>query len=132
MATLPGAEKFVAYFPADLNALGNKKMPVMLWANGSCTYIGNKFRHFLTEISSHGYFILAGGPMGAPDGGKSETISMSSNNPLRDPEAVRPPPAPPTGPARPSVTAELLSQGIDWAIAENNRQGSKFFHKLDT
>ena len=134
MATLPGAEKFVAYFPADLNALGNKKMPVMLWANGSCTYVGNKFRHFLTQIASHDYFVLAGGPMSAPDNGKAETITIASNNPITNPEAPRvptPPPAP-GAPVRALVTHELLSQGIDWAIAENNRQGSKFYHKLDT
>src|ERR1051326_8255128 len=85
MATLPGAEKFVAYFPANLNALGDKKMPVMVWGNGSCTYVGNKFRHFLTEIASHDYFVLAGGPMGKPDGGKSETITIASNNPIPNP-----------------------------------------------
>lgn len=128
MATEPGAEEFVAYYPADLSVLGNKKLPLMVWANGSCTYLGNKFRHFLTDIASHDYFILAGGPMGVPDDGKSETISIAQNNPLQNPEAVRTPPAPRPGP---SVTPTLLSKGIDWAIAENNRQGSKFYHRLD-
>jgi dienelactone hydrolase len=135
MATEPGAEKFVAYHPADMAALGAKKLPILLWGNGSCTYIGNKFRHFLTDIASHGYFALAGGPMGAPDGGKSETITIANNNPLVDPEAPVAPAAAPANPANPpraQVTTELLSQGIDWAIAENNRSGSKFFHKLDT
>ena len=133
MATEAGAEEFVAYYPADLAALGNKKLPILIWGNGSCSYVGNKFRHFLTEIASHGYFALAGGPMSAPDGGRSETITISSNNPLQNPEA---PPAPPaaarTGPPRQAVTVELLSRGIDWAIAESKKQGSKFYHKLDT
>jgi hypothetical protein len=130
MASEPGAEEFVAYYPKDLSAV-TRKLPVVLWGNGSCTYVGNKFRHFLTDIASHDYFILAGGPMGAPDGGKSETITIASNNPLRDPDAPRPPAAPPD-PNRKQVTAELLSKGIGWAIAENNRQGSKFYHRLDT
>lgn len=73
--------------------------------------------------------------MSAPDGGRTETISIAQNNPLQDPEAVPTPPttpaAAPAGPARPQVTVELLSKGIDWAIAENNRQGSKFYHRLD-
>ena len=133
MATEPGAEEFVAYYPADLAALGSKKLPVLVWGNGSCTYVGNKFRHFLTDIASHGYFALAGGPMGPADGGRGETITMASNNPLRDPLASREPAAAaPADPARKSVTVELLSKRIDWAIAENKRQGSKFFSKLDT
>jgi len=129
MATDPGATEYVFYYPADLAALGNKKMPILLWGNGSCAYAGNHFRNFLTEIASHGYLAIAGGPMGAPAG---ETITIASNNPLRDPEAPRPPVAAPASPARKQVTPELLSQGIDWAIAENERQGSKFYHKLDT
>lgn len=138
MATEPGAEEFVAYYPADLAALGSRKLPVLVWGNGSCSYVGNKFRHFLTDIASHGYFALAGGAMGAPDGGRSETITMASNNALRDPLAPRPPAAAapanpaPANPARRSVTVALLSKGIDWAIAENKRPGSKFFNKLDT
>lgn len=131
MATEPGAEEFVAYYPADLAALGSSKLPVLVWGNGSCTYMGNKFRHFLTDIASHGYFVLAGGPMGPADNGNSETISVAQNNPLRDPEAPRQPPAPPD-PNRKVETVDLLSKGIDWAIAENDRSGSKFYHRLDT
>jgi hypothetical protein len=135
MATEPGAEEFVAYYPANLAALGGKKMPVVMWANGSCTYRGNKFRHFLTDISSYGYFVLAGGPMGPDDQGRSETIGIGSNNPLRNPLAPPTPAAAPAAPRDPNaktVTVALLSKGIDWAIAENKRQGSKFFGKLDT
>ena len=130
MATEPGAEEFVAYYPADLGALGGKKLPILLWGNGSCAYIGNRFRHFLTEIASHGYLAIAGGPMAAPDNGKSETITIAQNNALQNPEE------PYATPARPAttkqVTVELLSRGIDWAIAENSRRGSKFYQRLDT
>ena len=133
MATEQGAEEFVAYYPANLAALGTVKLPVVMWANGSCTYRGNKFRHFLTDIASYGYLALGGGPMGPNDNGQSETISIGSNNPLRDPLAPREPVvATPPDPNNKSVTVELISQGIDWAIAENKRQGSKFFNKLDT
>ncbi|MFI7544759.1 cellulose binding domain-containing protein [Actinoplanes sp. NPDC049599] len=31
-----------------------------------------------------------------------------------------------------STTSQLLTQSIDWAVAENARQGSKYFGKLDT
>jgi cellulase/cellobiase CelA1 len=31
-----------------------------------------------------------------------------------------------------STTAQMLTQSIDWAVAENSRQGSKYFGKVDT
>src|SRR6202000_1020622 len=53
------------------------------------------------------------------------------NNPLQDPEAP-PAPAAAPDPSRKLVTHDQMSKGIDWVIAENNRKGSKFYHKLDT
>ena len=136
MATDPGAAEFVLYYPANLAALGPKKMPILVWANGSCAYRGNSFRHFLTEISSHGYLAVAGGTMGTE---ANETVSMSQNPVVRKPGDPAPPPpaagAPGRGaadPNRKTVTIDLLKQGIDWAVAENTRQGSKFYGKLDT
>src|SRR5689334_23818007 len=103
MATDPGAPEFVLYYPANLNALGATKLPIVLWGNGSCTYQGNKFRNFLTEISSHGYLSIAGGPMGPPS---AETITMASNN--WTPSAIGPkPPARVTNPAQARVTVDL-------------------------
>jgi hypothetical protein len=134
MASDPGAPEFVTYHPADLNALGDRKMPILVWGNGSCSYIGNRFRYFLTEIASHGYLALGGGPMGPKE---RETITMASNNPTRAVGAPPPgtapaAPAQPANPAQRRVTVELLSQGIGWAMAENSRPGSKFFGRLDT
>ena len=31
-----------------------------------------------------------------------------------------------------STTSQMLTQSIDWAVAENSRQGSKYFGKVDT
>ena len=128
MATDPGAKEFVLYYPADLSAVGTNKMPIVLWGNGSCTYAGNKFRNFLTEIASHGYLAIGGGPMGPASG---ETITMASNNWTPSAIGPRPEPRPAANPSSPRVTVELLSQGISWAIAENSRQGSRFYGKLD-
>ena len=128
MATDPEAKEFVLYYPTDFKALGAKKMPIVLWGNGSCTYVGNKFRNFLTEIASHGYLAIAGGPMGPPS---AETITMASNN--WTPSAIGPkPPARAPNPSQTRVTVELLGKGIDWAIAENSGKDSKFFGKLDS
>ena len=140
----PGAD-FVSYYPASLSQLGGKKLPILVWGNGSCAYVGNRFRHFLQDIASHDYFVLAGGEM-VMDKGEAETIDMSVNPVLTNPDEPAPAAAPARAapvtaqqnfdqsndPNRKRVTYELLSKGVDWAIAENKRPGSKFFGKLDT
>src|SRR5204863_3851395 len=63
MSEEKGLSAHVAYYPADPTKLGAKKLPVVVWANGSCMYAGNRFRQYLTEIASHGYLVIAGGPL---------------------------------------------------------------------
>jgi dienelactone hydrolase len=133
MASDPGAPEFVIYHPANLAALGTRTLPIVVWGNGSCSYIGNRFRYFLTEIASHGYLAVAGGPLGPKE---RETITMASNNPTPAVAAQLPtPPQQPRGlpgdPQQRRVTVDLLKQGITWAIAEHSRKGSRFFGKLD-
>src|SRR5262245_36287638 len=53
------------YRPADFAQLGAAKLPIIAWGNGACVNAGNRFRHFLTEVASHGYLIVALGPVGA-------------------------------------------------------------------
>ena len=65
MAVEPGLSAHVAYYPADLAQLAARKMPVVIWGNGSCLYAGNRYRQFLTDIASYGYLTIAGGPMAA-------------------------------------------------------------------
>ncbi|MBQ0993067.1 cellulose binding domain-containing protein [Micromonospora sp. H61] len=31
-----------------------------------------------------------------------------------------------------STTSQMLTQSVDWAVAENSRQGSKYYNKIDT
>jgi dienelactone hydrolase len=51
------------------------KMPVMVFGNGGCVNIGSSLQSLLTEIASHGYLVIANGPignisaMGFPSGG---------------------------------------------------------------
>ena len=121
--TLPG---HVLYAPADLAKAG--RLPVVTWGNGACINAGNRFRAFLEEISSHGYFILATGVMGdklMETGAQENPHVPSPDDPPprpRDPNA--PPPPPPT-------TAAQMTQALDWAFAENERQGGKWYHRLD-
>jgi dienelactone hydrolase len=146
--TVAPGEDFVSYYPANLSQLGGKKLPIVMWANGSCLYVGNRTRHFLQDIASHDYLVLAGGILVVGDKAEdAENIDMSVDPliPNPDPPAnAAPAPAraaPVTtqqqydmsnDPTRKRVTHELLDNGIKWAIAENKRPGSKFFGKLDT
>jgi dienelactone hydrolase len=148
------------YRPGNLSALGGTKLPVIAWGNGACVNAGNRFRHFLTEIASHGYLVVAIGPVGprnmeeapqapaaraggAPPG--AEGAAPGRGRAAGD--GAAPPPgargraagdAPPGGaraggpPAGPATRLAQLNEALDWALAENTRRGSKYFGKLDT
>ena len=59
-ATLP---THTIFRPKDLKPFGgSKKLPIMTWGNGACANTPNEHQNFLSEIASHGYFIIAIGP----------------------------------------------------------------------
>jgi hypothetical protein len=139
MRVEPGLPTHTVYRPADLGALGARKLPVVAWGNGACVAQGNRFRFFLSEIASWGFVAIAIGPIGPRE---VETATSGS--------AVRGQPAPLSpaaflvaagvvdlqkiGPGilpAPFSTAAQLTQAIDWAAAENKRAGSPYFGKLD-
>ncbi len=103
------------YRPATLP---KGKLPIIAWGNGACTNIGNRFRYYLTEIASHGYLILAIGPQGPP----VAEWKVQINN------RVGPPPP---GTPAPSQASQLID-AVNWAIAENGRKGSAYYHRLNT
>jgi dienelactone hydrolase len=53
------------YRPANLAALGEEKLPVVVFGNGACGNAGNAFDRYLAEIASHGYLVIANGPIDA-------------------------------------------------------------------
>jgi dienelactone hydrolase len=132
MATDPSLPEHVLYYPKDLAAAG--RMPIVVWANGSCMHAGNRSRGFLTEIASHGFLVISAGRMGhvALEVGAQENPFVT-----RPGGPPAPPPAPPvendpTEPLRSTrSTVDHMRQAIDWAIAQNTRQGSPFFNRLD-
>jgi hypothetical protein len=141
--------KHTVYRPNDMSAIGSTKLPIMAWGNGACSNNGNSFRGYLTEIASHGYLIIASGPIG-PDSAQFPP-TMAPNRGAA-PIGARGPGAPEgrapqegataaRGPAQPGIargitstppttTAQLI-EAIDWAIAENSRKGSRYYGKLD-
>lgn len=124
-----GLPDHTLYHPANLAAAG--KLPIMVWGNGACINAGNRFRIFLTEMASHGFLIIAGGPIAA-----SKYEVGPQENPAVPAAGVTPPPpapaaAPQPGDAVGRNTAAQLVAGIDWAVQENEKVGSKFYHRLD-
>jgi hypothetical protein len=114
MMSDPGLPTHTIYRPA---ALPKAKLPIIAWGNGACANIGNRFRYYLTEIASHGYLILATGPIGP----RVVEWKINLNN------RVGPPP-----PGTPAPTqASQLIDAINWAIGENGRKGSAYYHRLD-
>lgn len=91
--------------PKDLAALGEKKLPIVAWGNGACANSPWEHLNFLSELASHGFLVIAIGPMPA--------------------EGQRGGPGGPT-------KSPLLTDAINWAIAQHSDQSSQYFQKLDT
>lgn len=117
MRSEPTLRTHTIYRPSDLEAAaGSGGLPIVAWGNGSCANYGNRYRYFLTEIASHGYVVIAIGPVG-PSG-----VEWAASTPL--------PEAGPEG-REPMSYASQLTDAIDWAIAENARSGSEYEGTLD-
>jgi hypothetical protein len=116
VASLPD---HVVYRPADLAALGSRKLGILIWGNGGCSADGASARHHLAEIASHGYVAIAPGTIRSGPGAPAPTTAARAPNPAGQ--------LPPVA----TTSADLIA-AIDWAYAENKRAGSPFFGKLDT
>lgn len=132
MATDPSLPEHVLYHPQDLRAGG--RWPIVVWGNGGCLHAGNRYRGFLTEIASHGILVISAGRMGHQ---ALEVAPQENPYVARPGGPPRPEPAPPiendpTAPWRDmDSTVDHMRDAMDWAIAENGRQGSAFYGKLD-
>jgi hypothetical protein len=105
----------VVYRPADLASLGAAKLGVYVFGNGGCSNDGASARLHLLNVASHGYLAIA--PGGIHNGpGKTEA-------PPRPADADMATYAP-TKPAQ-------LKAAIDWALAENERPGSRYYGRID-
>lgn len=113
----PGLPTHTVYRPKDLAALGREKLPIIAWGNGACVNMGNRFRYFLTEIASYGFLAIAIGPIGPPEAENNVQIPGAATQPPR---------------TAPATQSTQLIDAIDWAIAENSRQESRYYGRLDT
>ncbi|WP_243348393.1 alpha/beta hydrolase family protein [Parabacteroides sp. FAFU027] len=89
--------------PKDMSAFGKaKKLPIIAWGNGACANSPWEHLNFLSEVASHGFVVIAIGPMpqeGEKGGGKS--------------------------------TSSQMTDAINWAIAQNSDKKSPLYNKLD-
>ena len=89
--------------PQDLSVIGKKnKLPIIAWGNGACANSPWEHVNFLNEVASHGFLVIAIGPM-PKEGEKTRDRSTSSQ----------------------------LSEAIDWAIAQNGDKESPYYKKID-
>ena len=101
--------KFTIYRPQDLEDFGpQKKLPILLWGNGACADSSAMHKLYLNEIASHGFIVFAVGPFSS---------------------LHKPPQIGPMGGDRKEIS---LLEALDWAVAENSRESSVHFDKLDT
>jgi len=99
-STLP---THTVFRPKDLSAFGDKnKLPIIAWGNGACANSPWEHINFLSEVASHGFLVVAIGPMpqeGERGGGKS--------------------------------TSSQMLDAINWAITQNSDKKSLYYNKID-
>jgi hypothetical protein len=111
----PSLPNQTIYRPADLTRLGSTKLGVYAFGNGSCIDDGAHTRLHLLEVASHGYLAIAPGNIYSGPG----AIERPANAPPRDPNVA-------------VTSPDQLGEAIDWALAENARQGSPYYGLIDT
>lgn len=102
-----GAAGLKVFRPVDLAPFpAQDQLPVVVWGNGGCAIDNPRYGGFLETIASHGFLVL------------TTSASAAASAPA-DPGA------------RPrQATAADLAAGIDWAVKENQRDGSALKGKI--
>jgi len=89
--------------PSDITTAAKKnKLPIIVWGNGACANSPGGHINFLSEVASHGFMVIAIGPM--PKEGEQ---------------------------TRERSTSSQLVDAINWAIAQNDDKSSPYYGKLD-
>ncbi|MEO6378410.1 MAG: dienelactone hydrolase family protein [Caulobacteraceae bacterium] len=109
----PAFPGHVVYRPADLQKLGGRKLPILMWGNGGCSDDGGAERLFLEDIASYGYLVLAPGAI------------------LSGPGVPPRPPAPWSPGLSVKTTTAQVHQGLDQALAANTASG-RWHDRLDS
>ncbi len=133
-----GITTHTIYRPKDLSAFGDKeKLPILAWGNGGCANSNSSHQNYLSEIASHGYLIVAIGPMqaGGGRGGPGAGGPARGGPGAGAPAAGGPAPAGPAAGPAPGGTVPsggTLLDAINWATAQNANPQSPYYRKIDT
>ncbi len=107
-----GLPSHVVYRPENIASVGEGELGLYLFGNGACSADGTSSKNHLIEIASHGFIAIA--PGGIPgEEGEGEEGNRE-------------------GGLRASTPAEALDEALDWAFAENAREGSPLHKRLAT
>jgi predicted alpha/beta-hydrolase family hydrolase len=101
MLTESSLPTHTVFRPKDMNVL-KEKLPIIAWGNGACTNSPWEHVNFLSEVASHGFLVVAIGPM-PKEGERGSGRSTSSQ----------------------------MTDAINWAIAQNKDKASPYYNKLD-
>ena len=113
-----GLPDHVIYRPADLSPFAGGKLGVFAWGNGGCADDGASSRQHLAEIASYGYLVIAPGKWRSGPNAK-----VAREAPRAAPAGERLPP--------PATSADDVREGLDFALAENSRVGSRYAGLID-
>jgi hypothetical protein len=106
MATDSTLATHTVFRPQDLSVFGERnRLPILVWGNGACANSPWEHVNFLSEVASHGFLVIAIGPMPA--------------------EGQR-------GGAGGPTQSSLLMDAINWASDQNRDEKSHYHNKLDT
>jgi len=103
----PGIAEGTIFRPTDLG--GAEKYPILVWGESGCIQAGLSNEAAMGEFASQGYFVIADG---TPNGAYMPR-SNSMTGTLAD-------------------QAKPLLTYITWAIAENEKPCSAYYHSIDT
>jgi hypothetical protein len=103
----PGFPDWTVYRPEPL--VSENLHEIMIWANGGCLQNSTIQGHFLLELASWGFVVVADG-------------YPQDNNAGGDPAASG---------IRPGPDGAPMVDAMDWITAENDRPCSPFYKKLD-
>jgi hypothetical protein len=105
------------YRPKDLSPFGDReRLPILAWGNGGCANSNAAHQNYLSEIASHGYLILAIGPMQAAGAGRGGPGAGGPGG----------------GGQAPGGGSTQLLDAVNWATAQNANPQSAYFRKIDT
>lgn len=105
------------YRPLQLDTVDS--LPIVLWGNGGCADSSLGYEPFLREVASHGFLVIAVGAYRETPPPREERDGQQDEGP------------PPVWPPLASHASDLID-GLEWALDENEREGSVYQGRLAT